>query len=264
MADFWGSIGNWLGDMTGANQANAAAEQKNAGQANQKAAANSLGGAAGKSATQFASEAGNAGQALGNQMGTDAATLGTQSAAQAARTAGVNKGQAALLGSQQAGSLYTQGKNEGQMAGMGAYGQGAGNQVNAGSALGTLGSNQMGESGEQSKQGTAAGGSLLGAIGGLFSDEKLKTDVKQAPDVMAILSKIDPVKFRYKPEAGEGSGEHVGATAQDIEKTPMKENVVDTPAGKVVDTRKQEMSNLDLIVQLAAKVKELQDAQGAK
>jgi hypothetical protein len=71
------------------------------------------------------------------------------------------------------------------------------------------------------------------------------------------------VRFKYKPEAGEGTGEQVGVTAQDIEKTPMKENVIDTPDGKMVDTRKQEMSNLDLIVQLAAKVKELQD-KGAK
>ena len=261
VSDFWGDVGNWVGDITGFNQSKNAASAQDMAKKNQQTAAGSLTGAAGKSATDFAGEAGQAGQALGNQMGQQAATMGTQEATQAARTAGLNKGQAALTGSQQAGKLYTQGQMGGQQLGMGAYGQGAGNQVNAASNLGSLGTGQQAGAQNQQNAGTAATGSMLGAIGGLFSDKELKTDIKPAPDVTAILAKLDPVRFKYKPEAGEGSGEQVGVTAQDIEKTPMKENVIDTPEGKMVDTRKQEMSNLDLIVQLGAEVARLREGK---
>ena len=181
----------------------------------------------------------------------------------------MNKGQAAMLGGQASGQAYTQGQQAGQGLGMGAYGQGANTQLGAvgtqgsiGSAQGQLGTNQMNASTNQSAQGNQATGGLLSAVGGLFSDEKMKEDVKKAPDIESILAKIDPVRFKYKKEAGEGSGEQIGVTAQDIEKTPMKENVVDTPKGKMVDTRKQEMSNLNLIVQLASRIKELESEKG--
>lgn len=278
MADFWSGLGNWLGDITGYNQAQTAADQRNKAAANQEAgaktmasAASNAGNIANKSATQFAGEAGAAGTALGNQMGQQASDVGTQKAIQAARTAGLNKGQAAIMGSGQAGQNYVGGQQTGQLAGMNAYGQGANTQLNATGVQGAVGANQAGlgtnqitGSTNQSAQGNQATGGLLSAIGGLFSDKKQKEDVKAAPDVMAILAKLDPVRFKYKPEAEEGSGEHVGVMAQDIEKTPMKENVVDTPEGKMVDTRKQEMSNLDLIVQLASKIKELEGKVGAK
>lgn len=259
---FWDSLSNTLGDITGVNQANRAATQSNAGQGNQAAAGQALGNIAGVNPDQFAAGAGKAGQALGQQMGQTAAAGGTQAATQAARTSGVNKGQAAILGGQEAGRSFTQGQTAGQGLGMGAYGQGAANQLGAANAQGNLGSNQMQESLGQSGQGNQATGGLMSAFGGLFSDEKMKEDVKKGPNIEAILAKIDPVRFKYKKEAGEGSGEQIGVTAQDIEKTPMKENIVETPQGKMVDTRKQEMSNLNLIVQLASRIKELESEKG--
>ena len=255
-------MGNIFGDITGANQADRSRQQSDAAQENQNAAGQTLGGIAGVNPAQFAAGAGQAGQALGEQMGRTAAAGGTQAATQAARTAGVNKGQAAILGGQEAGRAFTQGQTTGQGLGMGAYGQGAATQLGAANAQGNLGTNQMQGSLGQSGQGNQATGGLLSAIGGLFSDEKMKEDVKKGPDIESILAKIDPVRFKYKKEAGEGSVEQIGVTAQDIEKTPMKGNVIDTPKGKMVDTRKQEMSNLNLIVQLASRIKELESEKG--
>jgi hypothetical protein len=271
MADFWGSVGNWFGNMTGVNQANQAADQNAAGMgaaqqggATMGAAAGTAGQLAGKSAGQFAGEAGQAGQALGEQMGRTAATQGTQAATQAARTSGVNKGQAALLGSQQAGNAFTNAQTAGQQLGMGAYGQGAntqlgavGTQGNIGAQQGQLGTNLISAGQGAAKQGTDAGGGLLSAIGGLISsDENAKKDIKAAPDLKETTKKVTPSAFKYKDDPEEK--EQVGVMAQDLEKTPMASNVVDTPEGKMVDTGRQEMSNTALILQLAKKVEELE------
>lgn len=263
MANFWDTLGNIAGNITGANQANQSATQNAAGNANQAAASTALGGIAGKGAGQFAQEAGQAGQALGQQMGTEAATQGSQAATQAARTAGVNKGQAALLGGQEAGRAFTQGQQTGRGMGMEAYGQGANTQLGGAQSQGTLGTNQTSGGLASSGQGNQATGGLLNAIGGLFSDKDLKKDVKPSVNLEEIVRKIKPKDFAYKPEAGEGDGKQVGVMAQDMEKTPLKENVVQTPEGRVIDTPKQENSNLNLILQLARRVIELEDKQKA-
>jgi hypothetical protein len=254
---FFDDVGNWLGDLTGINQSKSANQLKGQGAGNMQAGATVAGGIANKGAGQFAQEAGQAGQALGEQMGRQAATSGSQAATQAARTAGVNKGQAALLGGQEAGRAFTQGQQAGQGLGMGAYGQGAGIQLGGAGTQGQIGYNQTGGGQASQDSGTKAGGGLLGAIGGLFSDEKVKEDIKEAPKLEEITQKIEPVGFKYKDEMGQGDGEHVGITAQDMEKTPLKENVIDTPEGKMIHPGKQENSNLSMIVQLSRKVDEL-------
>jgi hypothetical protein len=137
-------------------------------------------------------------------------------------------------------------------------------QTGNASAQGALGTSQMAGSQGQSAQGNAATGGLLSAVGGLFSDEKVKEDVKTAHPLDEILSRVRPVSFKYKPEMEQGPGEHVGVIAQDLEKTPLKENVIDTPAGKMIDTPKQENSNLNLIVEMAGRIKELEDQIGGK
>jgi hypothetical protein len=205
-------------------------------------------------------------------MGQEAATQGSQAATQAARTSGVNKGQAAMLGGQEAGRAFTQGQQAGRGLGMSAYGQGAnaqlgavGAQGNVGAAQGAnaanqgaLGSNQQTAALGQSGQGNQATGGLISAVGGLLSDKNAKENIKPSPDINEIMKKIKPVEFNYKPEAGEGTEKTIGVTAQDMEKTPLKANVVNTPAGKVVNGPKQENSNLNLIIDLAAKVRELE------
>lgn len=245
--------------MTGANQANSARDDRQRARERQDTASGVLGGAANIGGAQYAQQAGQAGQALGQQMGTDAATIGTQKATQAARTQGLNKGQAAITGAGQAGNLFTQGQTSGQGMGMNAYGQGAGNQINAATNLGGIGTANAEQAGKSGQAATQAGGSLLGAIGGLMSDEDSKEDIQKSPDIDDILSRVRPVSYKYKEGEGQGDGEHVGVIAQDLEKTPMKENVVDTPAGKMINGPMQEGSNLNLIVQLAGRIRELED-----
>jgi|GEM_PF-1863311 len=254
---FFEDAGNWLGDVTGFNQSQQAKKANQAGERLAEAGGKVAGQIAGKGPAQFAREAGAAGAGLGEQMGRTAATAGSQAATQAARTAGVNKGEAALLGGQEAGQAFTRGQTEGQGLGMGAYGQGAGVQLGGAGTEGTIGTNLLTAGAENQKQGTAAGGGLLNAIGGLFSDEKMKEDIKEAPKLEEITKEIEPKGFKFKEEAGQGDGEHIGVIAQDLEKTPLKENVIDTPAGKMINPGKQENSNLNMIIQLSRKVDEI-------
>ena len=255
---FMQGVGNWFGNITGSNQSNTGAAMNQAGMANQAQAGGQLGGIGGKSASQFAQESGQAGQALGEQMGQTAATQGTRAATQAARTQGVNKGQAALLGSQQAGNAFTQGQTQGQQLGMGAYGQGANAQLGGASGLANLGSNQSNTGLGYTQAGTQAAGGLLGAVGGLLSSDKnVKEGIKESPGMKSVVDKVKPVDFKYKPEVGEGTEKQVGVLAQDMEKTPLKANVVDTPEGKMIDSRKQENSILNLIVELDREIRTL-------
>lgn len=65
-----------------------------------------------------------------------------------------------------------------------------------------------------------------------FSDENLKKDVNVLTndEVDDLLDNLTGYSYRYK-----GSNEPgVGVMAQDLEKTPLEENVVDTPKGKMV------------------------------
>ena len=153
---FFDDVGSFLGDVTGQTQSKKGYNAFDLGEA-------AAGTATKKTGTQFAQEAGAAGQQLGNQMGKDAATIGAQEAAQSARASGLNKGQAALMGTQQTGRLFTQGQQAGQLAGMNAYGQGAENQLNAANTEINAGMAMKG-AGAQAGQNTMSGiGKLAGA-----------------------------------------------------------------------------------------------------
>jgi hypothetical protein len=150
--------------------------------------------------------------------------------------------------------------------------------MNAGASMAGGGASTMSNSAAQQQQaataGGAAGGSTLAAgmsaVGSIFSDEGMKDNIKPSnldalvakvkgaakTDPLAdLVSKVRPVDFNYKPESGiDPSADQVGVLAQDLEKTSMADNVKDTPAGKVVDTDQQTMSNTNLIVQMAQKM----------
>ena len=236
---WWEDLGNWFSDITG-NTATQNAKKSQA-TANQNIALgqNTMAGAAGgasqsmydaqklakKGATQFAKEAGQAGEALGEEMGRTSAAQGTQSATEAARTQGINKGQAALLGGQRAGELYTQGKLQGQQLGMGAYGEGANAQLGAIGAntaaagtQGAIGSNQaqagigqanvglnQGEQGRQQGQDFMSGiGKLAGGIAAFLGDGGIVTQPTTAvvgekgPEAVIPLNDMDKVKAILK------------------------------------------------------------------
>lgn len=69
---------------------------------------------------------------------------------------------------------------------------------------------------------------------GIFSDENLKENKKELTDddVNGIISNITGYKFNYK--ADPAKKQNAGVMAQDMEKTPMKDSVVDTDQGKIL------------------------------
>lgn len=78
-------------------------------------------------------------------------------------------------------------------------------------------------------------GDVLGAAKTVFSDERVKEDVKEF-NPSEFLDNLTSVKYRYK-DPSMGEGEQVGVMAQDLEKG-APQMVEDTPRGKVVDYNK--------------------------
>jgi hypothetical protein len=86
------------------------------------------------------------------------------------------------------------------------------------------------------RQGAMAGATKgAGALMSLFSDERLKTDVRPGDEkVEALLETIGAHDYRYKNEE-HGKGRFVSPMAQELERTELgKALVEDTPEGKVV------------------------------
>lgn len=88
--------------------------------------------------------------------------------------------------------------------------------------------------------------------GWIGSDERLK-EIFGSDDVVANFAKLNAYEFKYKPEAvklykgkyGIDEGMNVGVMAQELEKNPVTENVVNENENghKVLDTRKLTTAN---------------------
>ena len=87
----------------------------------------------------------------------------------------------------------------------------------------------------------------------LFSDENLKEDI--APDDMTQgLDKIGGYSYKYKG----APREEAGVMAQDLERTPMAPAVVDTPKGKMVDTRRLTTMNTAALSEHEKRLKDIE------
>lgn len=281
---FWNDVGNYFGNIFGTQQS------KNATDYNQTGASNLSGGAnAAAASAQNAQDQANHYQNAAQQsyganatdtlnMANKAAQGGAQTAARGAgsvaagnaRAAGLNKGQAAITGSnagtatyqeqipQQIGN-YMNAANALNQSGQNYTGlsqQGTGLQIGAGQAAATAGATNS----AQTQQG---GGGLLAGIGNglsqLFSDKRLKKDMKKDMNLEEILKKVRPINYRYKDES-EAAPERMGVTAQDLEKTPMQTAVKDTPQGKMIDTNQLTPQVLNLVLQLGDEVQKMKEA----
>lgn len=111
-------------------------------------------------------------------------------------------------------------------------------------------------------------------IAGLFSDKNLKEDV-QPKSMTKGLNKLQAFSYKYKPGAAyEGGKQEGGIMAQDLEKTAMKPAVMDTPEGKMIDTRKLSTMNtgalgehekrLQMIEKLVKAIGEIPSPKGKK
>jgi len=91
-----------------------------------------------------------------------------------------------------------------------------------------------------------------------MSDKNQKTDIKSGKDMLdLVLGKVKGYSFNYKPDnmAGEDPNtQHIGVMAQDLEQTPLKSAVIDTPEGKMVDTKQMTMANTAMLSEMNDKV----------
>lgn len=93
------------------------------------------------------------------------------------------------------------------------------------------------------------------------SDKNIKQNIKPTDDTLLkqLVAKVKPVSFNYNDKSGEDTTKNrTGVLAQDLEKTDLKDNVIDTPSGKQVIDGQQTLSNTNLIIQLAQKMFELE------
>lgn len=104
-----------------------------------------------------------------------------------------------------------------------------------------------------------------------FSDKNVKQDTgpKDMSSVIdSMLANVKPVKYKYKKgiETVKPEGtERVGILAQDLEKTPLKDTVIDSPEGKQLDIGQLTANNTAMLLELAKQLKEIQSQlQGNK
>ncbi len=103
-------------------------------------------------------------------------------------------------------------------------------------------------------------GLVQGAVQGgmMFSDERLKKDVKDADDeANRATESLKAFTYRYKDEK-HGKGKQLGIMAQALEKAGLKHAVMETPEGKAVHGAKLAGANTAMIAALGRRVAELE------
>lgn len=286
-------IGTWWNDVTGSTaqrraeaQAAEASAQNTANQkkieemykqeseANARARA-AVEGAMGGSIQDYLSRMDASARPMAEQEAQTMATQGARQAAMAARSSGLNRGQSALAAGRQTGELYGGAYQGALERGRGLYQQGtnafaqqagqsmanrmgAAGLTQAGVNAGLQASAQNQQMGQQQAATTwGTLGNVAGAgLGLLSSDERVKDDIERAPDVSEIADAIAPVQFRYKGEPEDVA--RVGVIAQDLEQSPLRDTVVDTPQGKMIDTVQLTPAILDMVVQLTKRIEAME------
>lgn len=222
---------------------------------------------------------GVAGDKLARSSGSNIAETAGKSAVNsstaAARSAGLNKAQAAIAGmgagskaasdNYSAGVNYALTKQQNQLANSQNMVKAA-NEIDKAKYDGKIRSKTGNMGAAASVLGAAAG--LIGAA--IASDEELKTIYPDmGDDILNAFRNIRSVEFNYTPEAIEESkteilpgvdkDEHIGVIAQDVEKV-FPETVTDNGSGhKLVDTKELTMANTAAIAELARQLKELKE-----
>lgn len=225
---------------------------------------------------KYAGKAGiDIGRAQGSNIAETAGKSAVQSATAGARSAGMNKAQAALAG-----------MGAGSKAASDNYGAGTQMALNkqqnelANSLSMVDRANQVDQKKYEGKvnQNTANMGAISSALraaatiagAAIASDETLKNLYPDmGEDILNAFRKIRSCEFTYTPEAiektkveilpGVDEDTHMGVSAQDVEAV-LPEAVVDNGSGhKLVDTKEMTMANTAAIAELARQLKELKE-----
>jgi hypothetical protein len=99
---------------------------------------------------------------------------------------------------------------------------------------------------------------LFSSVAQLFSDRRLKTDVRDGDGAARrALDGLRAYTFNYKNQE-HGAGKQVGVMAQDLEKAGLGHTVMNTPEGKAVHGGKLAAANTALLSSLARRVGKLE------
>lgn len=196
-----------------------------------------------------------------------AASASPQNSAMAARTAAQNMGRInmGLAGQQAVAGLAERNAAQQGLANMIMQQRGQDLQAALGSRQNAIGAfnnvaNNTGTNTDdkrlEQKVGMTTG--LFSSLGQLFSDRRLKTDVRDGDDeARRALDGLRAYTFNYKNQK-HGAGKQVGVMAQDLEKAGLGHVVMDTPEGKAVDGGKLAAANTALLSSLAKRVGKLE------
>lgn len=107
-------------------------------------------------------------------------------------------------------------------------------------------------------------GGALGAAAITKSDERAKTDIKDA-DTKAkrTLEGLKAYTYKYKDQR-DGKGEQFGVMAQDLSRSGLGHAVIDTPSGKMVHGAKLATSLAGLAASLHKRVDKLERRKGKR
>lgn len=106
------------------------------------------------------------------------------------------------------------------------------------------------------------GGEAIAKGAALFSDERLKTGVRDAgAEIDDMLDGLRAKSYRYKDEARHGRGERAGIMAQDLERSAAgRRVVVEVPDGKALDVNKAISAALAASARLNERLRKLEAA----
>jgi hypothetical protein len=104
-------------------------------------------------------------------------------------------------------------------------------------------------------QGASSGAGAIAGIASLFSDRRLKEDVKKKSSISDSLAKIQGYAYKYKGNPRQ----EAGIMAQDAEKTAAAPAVIDTPQGKMIDTRRLSTINTAAISEQGRRIKDIEN-----
>lgn len=115
------------------------------------------------------------------------------------------------------------------------------------------------------------GSSILGAVGGLFSDEDLKDHINDVSDedIDEFLSKMTPKEFDYTQQGlqkGAQPGRHTGVMAQDVEKSKIGKTLVkkDQEGYRQVDVPQAVGALLAANANMNKRLKKVESKKGGK
>lgn len=218
------------------------------------------------------------GRAQGSNIAETAGKSAIQSAIAGARSAGMNKAQAALSGMGAGSKAASDNYGTGVQMALNKQQNELSNSLNAIDKA-----NQVDQKKYEGKvnQKTAKMGAISSglkdaatiagsAITAMASDETLKNLYPDmGEDILNAFRKIRSCEFTYTPEAvektkveilpGVDENAHMGVSAQDVESV-LPEAVVDNGSGhKLVDTKEMTMANTAAIAELARKIKDIEE-----